>query len=166
MADLRTITSADYMLQRYSFNIEKEIKDNEGLSYQNLIDMAYEDIVAFVLQNNQNLIKKSDVEEALKGYTHEFSGRYFNWAKHGTLKEMANILTQKSVVLDDELTEERKNAFRDAQTSLIISYFAGIKEGVYNGNETSMPINKETYSILFNRLGLFNLPNTLIGGGF
>ena len=56
--------------------------------------------------------------------------------------------------LQNELTEQRKDAFKYAQSSLIISYFNGLKEGIYSGNEMSIPINQEVYTILLKQLNL------------
>ena len=154
MADLRTITSVEYMLANVGgFDLEYEIKTQRGMSTDAVINMVYKDLVNYIKANNENMFKDSDVEAGLVSYV-DYCGRPYYWYKHGTLTQMQDRLDSSYYNEDTTLTEQRQDAFRYAQSSLIISYFNGLKEGIYSGNERSIPINQEVYTILLKQLNM------------
>jgi|LGVE01.1.fsa_nt_gb hypothetical protein len=167
MADLRTITSVDWMTNNVGgFDLDYEIKAQNGLSADSIISMAYIDVLNYIKAHNENMFKNSDVEAGLTSYVDEY-GRPFYWYRHGTLTQMQEYLDSDDYSEDTTLTSERQDAFRYAQSSLIISYINGLKEGVYNGREGSITVNQEVYTILLKQLNMlygFNVlfPNEVI----
>jgi len=154
MTDLRTITSVDYMINNVGgFDLEYEIKTQRGMSTESVINMAYRDLLNYIKAHNENMFKDSDVEAGLISYVDDYD-RPFYWYKHGTLKQLQDTLDSSTYNEDTDLTEQRKDVFKYAQSSLIISYFNGLKEGIYSGNERSIPINQEVYTILLKQLNI------------
>ena len=158
MVDNRTKTTADIMLEQMAgFDIESEIKAQDGLTVESVINMAYNDITNYIIQNNEYIYSKADVELTLTAFVDEF-GVPYRWYRKGAYLKIIDCLDEFTE--SPELTEEAKNDFMYAQGSLIISYFLGLKEGIYSGAERHIPINNEVYKILKEQLQFLYLSGT------